>query len=179
MGLSVRHFLLDEDDALHRLPQRVVEGLIDGKDKMPQYAGETVRGVSVTLEIEAGKPKKIVRSAGEFRRFDEEGKIDRRDLARSAFEAWELADTEKSIDASAAARVIFSALRQSDHSLSTHELTQMVMAERGLNTADRKLVKTIGKRVGSCLRHHRSKGTVRSAKGPESYLLWEIAGRTG
>ena len=73
------------------------------------------------------------------------------------------------------ARVIFSALRQSDRPLSTHELTQMVMAERGLNTADPKLVRTIGKRVGSSLRHHRSKGTVRSAKGPESFLLWEIA----
>ena len=73
------------------------------------------------------------------------------------------------------ARVIFSALRQPDRPLSTHELTQMVMAERGMNTADRKLVKTIGKRVGSCLRHHRSKGVVRSLKGAESYLLWEIA----
>ncbi len=74
------------------------------------------------------------------------------------------------------ARVIFSALRQSDRPLSTHELTQMFMAERGLNTADRKLVKTIGKRVGSSLRHHRNKGTVRSIKGPESFLLWEIVG---
>ena len=74
------------------------------------------------------------------------------------------------------ARVIFSALRQSDCPLSTYELTRMFMAERELNTADLKLVKTIGKRVGSSLRHHRIKGTVRSVKGPESFLLWEITG---
>ncbi len=58
--------------------------------------------------------------------------------------------------------------------MTTHQLAQQVMAERGLNTADKKLVKAIGKRVGSCLRHHRSKGVVRSVTRPESFLLWEI-----
>ncbi len=53
-------------------------------------------------------------------------------------------------------------------------LAQFVMAERGLNTADKKLVKTVAKRVGSALRHHRAKGTLRSIKGPDSFLLWEI-----
>ena len=73
-------------------------------------------------------------------------------------------------------RLLLAVLRQADGPLKTSELTRHVMAERGLNTADKKLVKAISKRVGSCLRHHRSKGTVRSVKGPESFLLWEIAG---
>jgi hypothetical protein len=50
-----------------------------------------------------------------------------------------------------------------------------VMAERGMNTADKRLVKTVGKRVGACLRHHRTKGVVRSAKGLRDRVVWEIA----
>ena len=73
------------------------------------------------------------------------------------------------------ARIIFGALRVSPGPMTTHQLAQQVMAERGLNTADKKLVKAIGKRVGLCLRHHRSRELVRSIKGPESFLLWEIA----
>ena len=48
------------------------------------------------------------------------------------------------------------------------------MAERGLNTADKRLVQLVGKRVGACLRHWRGKGMVRSEKGPGQYQLWEI-----
>ena len=39
-----------------------------------------------------------------------------------------------------------------------------VMAERGMNTADKRLVKTVSKRVGAALRHHRNKGLVKSVK---------------
>ena len=50
-----------------------------------------------------------------------------------------------------------------------------VMAERGMNTADKRLVKTVGKRVGACLRHHRNKGLIRSAKGLGQHISWEVA----
>ena len=72
------------------------------------------------------------------------------------------------------ARVVLGALRQSDEPLSSHDLALHVMAERGLNTADKGLVKTMQKRVGSCLRWHRAKGALRSAEGPDGFLLWEI-----
>jgi hypothetical protein len=58
---------------------------------------------------------------------------------------------------------------------STQELTMHVMAERGMNTADKRLVKTVGKRVGSCLRHHRNRGLIRSAKGLGDRIAWEVA----
>jgi len=35
-----------------------------------------------------------------------------------------------------------------------------VMAERGMNLADRRVVKIVTKRVGACLRHHRLKGLI-------------------
>ena len=72
-------------------------------------------------------------------------------------------------------RLILSALRQSPSPLSTHDLARHVMAERGLNTADKRLVRTIGKRVGSSMRHLRNQGLVSSDKGPGPCLLWEIA----
>ena len=44
------------------------------------------------------------------------------------------------------------------------QLAQYVMADRGLNTADKRLVKTLGKRVEACLRYHKKKGLVWSMK---------------
>lgn len=73
------------------------------------------------------------------------------------------------------ARVIFEALRASGRPMTGQELTQHVMAERGMNTADKGLVKTVSKRVGSALRHHRAKGLLRSEKGPGEILRWELA----
>ena len=73
-------------------------------------------------------------------------------------------------------RVVFETLRQSNGPMTAQQLAQRLMAARGLNTADKRLVRTIGKRVGSCLRHHRAKGTLRSMQGKGPHLLWEIVG---
>ncbi len=73
-------------------------------------------------------------------------------------------------------RIVFGALRAAPGPLTAQQIAQHVMAERGLNTSDTRLIKLIGKRVGSTLRHYRSKGVVRSIKGPESFLLWELVG---
>ena len=45
-------------------------------------------------------------------------------------------------------RTVLDALRQSERPLNTQELAQHVMAHRGLNTADKRLVQLMGKRVG-------------------------------
>jgi hypothetical protein len=71
-------------------------------------------------------------------------------------------------------RVVMGALRTSPKPLTTPEITMHVMAERGLNTADPRLLKLVGKRVGSCLRHHRSTGLLRSGKGSGPYNVWAI-----
>lgn len=56
------------------------------------------------------------------------------------------------------ARIVLGTLRDAKRPCTTQELTMHVMAERGMNTADTGLVKTVGKRVESCLRHHRTTG---------------------
>lgn len=55
-------------------------------------------------------------------------------------------------------RVVLTPLRTAKEPLTTADLAQRVMAERGLNTADKRLVKTMVKRVGACLRDYRRKG---------------------
>tara|TARA_R110000787_G_scaffold36855_4_gene93822 strand:+ start:2520 stop:2960 length:441 start_codon:yes stop_codon:yes gene_type:complete len=74
------------------------------------------------------------------------------------------------------ARVILGALRESSRPMTTEELAQHVMAGRSMNTADKNLTKTVTKRVGSCLRHHRAKGVLRSVKGADGFLVWELVG---
>ena len=72
-------------------------------------------------------------------------------------------------------RIAFASLRQAKGPLTSLDIAQHVMSERGLNTSDKRLVRLIGKRVGSCLRHLRANGLVRSEPGPGAYLVWEIA----
>ena len=72
-------------------------------------------------------------------------------------------------------RIVFDVLRQSDKPLTAQEIAQHVMAGRGLNIADPRMVKLIGKRVGACLRHHRERGLVQSERGAEQLLVWRIA----
>jgi|ERR1700722_18181754 len=71
-------------------------------------------------------------------------------------------------------RLILNAVRDSGRAMTSKELVFHVMAERGLNVHDKRLVRLLTKRVGACLKHYKHKGTLRSSKGPGSYLLWEI-----
>jgi hypothetical protein len=59
-------------------------------------------------------------------------------------------------------RIVLGALREAKEPMTTQQLAQHVMGERGLNTADKRLVRLVGKRVGACLRHWRQRGSVTS-----------------
>ena len=71
-------------------------------------------------------------------------------------------------------RIVFESLRRAGKPLTAQEIAQHVMAERGLNTADKALVKAMGKRVGACLRHNRAKGLMRSERETGQLLVWQI-----
>lgn len=72
------------------------------------------------------------------------------------------------------ARIVLGTLRDAKRPCSTQELTMHVMAERGMNTADKRLVKTVTKRVGASLRHHRKRGLLRSSEGMGKRITWEV-----
>lgn len=66
MGRTIRHFLFTDDGKIWRIPRRIVEALIFGKDAIPAYAGTTQRVLEVLIENEDGKPALIESATGFF-----------------------------------------------------------------------------------------------------------------
>lgn len=87
MGLSIRFYLFAED-GLQSISQRVMMGLIRGKDAMPQYAGTRQKVADVILENEGRKPVRIERVQGSYLTFDDKGQV-HNDLVASGFAALE------------------------------------------------------------------------------------------
>ena len=71
-------------------------------------------------------------------------------------------------------RIVLTTLRNAKRPLTGAEIAQRVMAERGLNTANERLVKLIAKRTGACLRDNRRKGVAQSEIGLDRLLLWSV-----
>jgi hypothetical protein len=69
-------------------------------------------------------------------------------------------------------RIVLATLRNAKRPLTTAEIAQRVMAERGLDTKNERLVKLIGKRTGACLRHWERRGAARKEPGPDRFMQW-------
>ncbi|WET74125.1 hypothetical protein [Rhizobium croatiense] len=91
MPVSVRYFLFPEESDPLRLSQRLVDGLIQGKDAMPQYADTKQRVMGVVIQNEDGKPTNIDRTYGTIWTFDEDGAI-REGLQEAVAEAMNLGE---------------------------------------------------------------------------------------
>ena len=78
MGISLRIFLVNDDDSIQCFPLARFERLIqrDPKERLPQYAGKRVRYVEVALELEQRKPIGILRILYLIMSFDSEGRVD-------------------------------------------------------------------------------------------------------
>jgi hypothetical protein len=72
-------------------------------------------------------------------------------------------------------RIVLAALKNAKKPLTTAEVAQRVMAERGLDTANARLMKTMSKRTGACLRHWRERGVAVKTHGPGQFMLWTLA----
>ncbi len=72
-------------------------------------------------------------------------------------------------------RFVLSVLREATEPVPTPDITARFMAQRDMDSQDRKLVERITKRIVSTLRHQGQRGTVRSQPGPGRMLLWEVA----
>jgi hypothetical protein len=64
-------------------------------------------------------------------------------------------------------RATLDALRDAPGPMTTIELARHVMAERGLNTADKALLQLFTRRTGALLRWQRKRGILRSVKDPQ------------
>ncbi|ARQ08627.1 hypothetical protein NXC12_CH00536 [Rhizobium etli] len=97
MPVSVRYFLFPEDSDPLRLSQRLVDGLIQGKDAMPQYADTKQRVMGVVIQNEDGKPTNVDRTYGAIWTFDEDGAI-REGLQEAVSEAMGLSDASRTCE---------------------------------------------------------------------------------
>ena len=59
--------------------------------------------------------------------------------------------------------------------MSAPVMAALLMAERGMDGQDRKLVRNVTKRVGTTLGHQERQDTVRSQSEPGRVMLWEVA----
>jgi hypothetical protein len=96
MGLSSRYYLFAED-GVHRIAKRVVEGLVQGIDALPNYAGTTQKAAVVTVENDAKGVARIKDAVGEFWHFDELGKINK-SLQKAAWAAVDRLTAPSSLD---------------------------------------------------------------------------------
>ena len=76
MAISIRHYILQEDGGLRRVPRRICDCLPFGTDAIPAYADTRQRVAQVIIENEGRKPVQILDVAGHYWQFDAEGKID-------------------------------------------------------------------------------------------------------
>lgn len=74
MSYSLRIFILDRDDELHRIP---VRRYMDQELDLPRFAGTTPRMVEVLVLIENRQVKRICRISTSHLKFDARGRLDR------------------------------------------------------------------------------------------------------
>jgi hypothetical protein len=90
VAVSIRFYIF-VPDGLQRMSRRLVEGLCHGEDAMPQFANTKQKVASVTVEVEDGKPARIVNATGTYLHFDSKGKV-HESLQRGGMEAMETFD---------------------------------------------------------------------------------------
>jgi hypothetical protein len=72
-------------------------------------------------------------------------------------------------------RFIMKVLREATEPVATHEVVRRLMAERGQDAEDHRIVKLTMKRVGMAFSRQKAARTVRAIQGPGPVTLWEIA----
>ena len=79
MVTSIRHILVDQNDAVIRLSNRLFQRLWDDSqgDTLPQFAGCRVRWAEAVVELQDRKPARMLRVVFCYSYFDRQGRLDR------------------------------------------------------------------------------------------------------
>ncbi len=72
-------------------------------------------------------------------------------------------------------RVAVSILRQATEPMTTRDVALELLITRAMDPSDRRMLRTMMRRVGSALRMQRENGSVRSTQGAGQFVLWEVA----
>jgi transposase len=78
MGLSIRIFIVEEDDTIKRLPLTHFERLHkhDPDERLLKYAGQRVRYALIVVDLVNRRPVEIVKDEFGFLFFDDEGRLE-------------------------------------------------------------------------------------------------------
>lgn len=92
MGISLRIFLVNDDDSVKRLPLAQYDRLLqrDPNECLPQYAAKQVRYALVVVDLVNRRPVEILRIQYSLLSFDSEGRIDPADREKEAKLAFEV-----------------------------------------------------------------------------------------
>jgi len=77
MGLSIRVFIVEDDDSINRLPLAKYERLLkrSSDERLLKYAGKRVRYALLVVDLVNRRPIEIVRDQFGFLDFDDEGRL--------------------------------------------------------------------------------------------------------
>ena len=86
MGTSIRHILVDANDAVIRLSNVLFERLWNNSrgDTLPQFAGCRVRYAEAAVELQDRRPVHILRLVFSYLHFDDQGRLDKDKVMKSA-----------------------------------------------------------------------------------------------
>ena len=86
MGISLRIFIVDDKDTVHRLPLAKYDRLLmqDSKECLPQYANMRIRYALVVVELYNRRPVQILKFQYSFLTFDDKGRLDPDESEREA-----------------------------------------------------------------------------------------------
>ena len=77
MGLSIRIFIVEDDDTINRLPLARYERLLkrDPDERFSKYAGKRVRYALIVVDLVNRRPIEVVRDEYAYLDFDDEGRL--------------------------------------------------------------------------------------------------------
>ncbi|MEE4600494.1 MAG: hypothetical protein V2J65_04380, partial [Desulfobacteraceae bacterium] len=80
MGLSIRIFIVEDDDTIKRLPLARYERLLkrDPDERLLEYAGKRVRYALIVVDLINRRPIEVVRDEYAYLDFDKEGRLKER-----------------------------------------------------------------------------------------------------
>ena len=77
MRVALRHFLLDREGALYRLPGAALDRMLNNRTRhrLARFAGQRVRSAEVVVEMMNGRPLRVLRSVFTVLTFQRDGTL--------------------------------------------------------------------------------------------------------
>ena len=77
MGLSIRVFIVEDDNTIKRLPMIRFERMLnrDANEKLSKYAGKRVRYALIVVDLVNRRPIEIIKDEFAYLNFDDKGRL--------------------------------------------------------------------------------------------------------